>query len=163
MDRLGRVLSPWLLLAVILPLCTGCASMMRELNANEMWEDCQNTACTVCSGTGLADCTACNPQGESQCTPCNGSGMADKASKMPCGQCQSQGYVLTTTGMQVQCGNCGGAKQVTVYQKSQCGTCGGRGWGACPDCEGDKQKVHGRMVKVYQDGQRVPRPMQMKP
>jgi RecJ-like exonuclease len=145
-------------LLLVVPLFLGCASMMREFGAQKEWETCKTPTCALCSGTGQIECTKCTPQGETQCGPCHGSGMADHPVKSACGHCQARGYLYTATGRQVECTQCGATGETTVYEKRQCTTCGGRGWGACSDCGGDKQMQHGRWVKVYEDGQRVPKP-----
>ena len=150
-----------LLLAV--PLLAGCTSMMREMGANNEWESCRNPSCTLCSGTGLVDCTRCTPQGETQCENCHGTGLEDTPLQAECAQCQGRGYLFTATGMQVKCSECNATGQRTVYEKRQCPGCGGRGWAACPDCGGDRQKMHGRWVKVYEDGQRIPKPWMTAP
>lgn len=152
-----------LALLIAFPLLTGCESMVREMGAQNEWETCSNPACPTCSGTGVFACEACSPQGETQCEQCHGTGMADYPVTTQCGQCQGQGFVFTASGNQVQCSACQGTGQKTVYEKKQCPNCGGRGWAPCPQCGGDKQISHGRWVKVYQDGQRVPKPWTTRP
>jgi DnaJ-class molecular chaperone len=145
-----------ILCLVLLGSLVGCKALGRELGANKVWEPCNQAGCSVCKGSGYFACSDCTAEGMTRCSTCNGTGMSDTGSQVICDTCQGNGYVYSRTGLQSRCPPCNATGRKTVYTKSQCPNCHGRGWAACGTCGGGKRLRHGRYVKVYADGQRVP-------